>query len=534
VKFNFIFKNIFVVSALFFFTGIVSTVYFLEKEDNGFLSLYLKGKPEQLVIPRDSELLQGDIVKGSFLSKYNYLNSIHVRFYRLYPSSDKLIFRLKQESYDGWIYQKTFDTKDFSSHELNSFNFPTLAFSKNKNFQFELESVSGSTGSGIIVDQAKTTFIVKSEFSGLSLLQNRKHLQYFIASKIDNLLSESGMGLKILFFFLPLILFISYHLLSEFDYRYYVGLTLGLCLLDIFVIQESYDFFLLAIFLFWSMTAYRFRFESRINAAIASVFFILTIGLTFWDLTIPTEKSIVYGFIFLVSALTTLFRRSYSVGEEMQITSFFQNFAKVKKLPTHKPISTVRYKKFLNLFIKSLPQISILVILILSITRIIDKIDVFKAFYPSDYLRIFVNTLLLPEILLFILFVAGYFYLNKLSQRKIAILFILVSLFYLFSGSIMRKSLDFENKSRITHISPNETNEAWADVSVYGKNFRGKPFVGKILIDGVEQGVYVIDWSDERVIFRTSPEITKSGLVQVVPMDRPPSNKVLFKYNFKW
>ena len=76
------------------------------------------------------------------------------------------------------------------------------------------------------------------------------------------------------------------------------------------------------------------------------------------------------------------------------------------------------------------------------------------------------------------------------------------------------------------------TNEAWTDVVIYGKNFRNIPFVGKLYIGDIEQGEYMIYWSDEKIVFRTSPDLTRSGQVKVAPLDRGPSNTVLFKYLF--
>ena len=97
----------------------------------------------------------------------------------------------------------------------------------------------------------------------------------------------------------------------------------------------------------------------------------------------------------------------------------------------------------------------------------------------------------------------------------------------------LNSTLSFTNEPRITSISPQETSEAWTDVTVNGKNFRDLPFVGRIYIDGVEQGVYVISWTDSKVVFRTNPQITKSGMLRLSPLDKKSSNEVKFIYDYK-
>jgi len=91
----------------------------------------------------------------------------------------------------------------------------------------------------------------------------------------------------------------------------------------------------------------------------------------------------------------------------------------------------------------------------------------------------------------------------------------------------------FKDLPRIFSINPVTVTEAWTDVVIMGKNFRDIPFQGKVFIDGVEQGEYLVSWSDSKIIFRTNPKITKSGKLKVSPVDRPFTNELQFNYNYK-
>jgi hypothetical protein len=225
--------------------------------------------------------------------------------------------------------------------------------------------------------------------------------------------------------------------------------------------------------------------------------------------------------------------------DQLTIDSFISNFPKSEREIVFLMRTTPNFiKKLVSLLLFLLVTFAIvsilIVILILPPTQsIYYSFSKFVAFYPDSYLPRFFFTLVLPEAV----FVASLVVLSVLSGKiikksKFALLMMLI-IFNFISIKIVSKATEFENKPRITSISPSKTSEAWTDVVVTGKNFRDLPFVGKIFLNGIEQGEYLLFWSDERIIFRTSPTLSKSGFVEVQPVDRAPSNKTEFEYNFR-
>lgn len=102
---------------------------------------------------------------------------------------------------------------------------------------------------------------------------------------------------------------------------------------------------------------------------------------------------------------------------------------------------------------------------------------------------------------------------------------------YLVLGFFLGKTTNFVGDIKIFSLSIPETSEAWVDIVVYGKNFKDKPFIGKLYIDGVEQRV--ISWTDQAITFRTNPQTTKTGMITIVTTQNKKSNSIDFKYDFK-
>ena len=572
---QFFFRYVF--PLILFVIGAYSLLNYLKAGEFGATNLDVRTL-DQMVASRSGELLKGDKVWGTFRSKYTNLGIISLRFHNQNrDSKDTLVFRLKEQGQDRWYYEAKYETDQFLPSKHFPFGFPVISNSDGKNYEFQLESLRGATGSGILIDYQTPVFTAKSSYPKAELLSDRRLFTYFFINKLSNIFGDPEIRLNTFFFFLPLILYLVYLLTEGLSYQYLTLFALFFSFYDLFWLTRSYDFLFIALLFFWGLIVHRFRFESRVAAVFALGFLVLTPVMLVFGYQAYAEKTAVWAYLFLcITVAQQVYETKYKPSATFSLKSFFHNFHRfkvsqdywVRDLPIYAQnlrdfyLTTIdqlsldsiirshpSQEKGLIFWLRTTPRlatkillfciVSLLVIFFstlvfylfvlspaLAIYRVIPK---FVAFYPDTYSQRYFLTLLIPE-LVFLLFTFLVF--HKITQKTIYALLLTVLAFNLLSGKIVSKSIEFETRPKILSVSPDVTNEAWTDVVIYGKNFRNIPFVGKLYIGDIEQGEYMIYWSDEKIVFRTSPDLTRSGQVKVAPLDRGPSNTVLFKYLF--
>jgi len=131
-----------------------------------------------------------------------------------------------------------------------------------------------------------------------------------------------------------------------------------------------------------------------------------------------------------------------------------------------------------------------------------------------------------------LIFVAIAYGIRKSLWRYKPLILFYIFTYQIFVGFVVSKFTAFQYSPKIFSITPNVASEAWVDVIITGKNFQDLPFTGKILVGGVLQAENVISWSDERVVFRTNPTLTKSGDVCIETHSKGNTNCLPFEYNF--
>ncbi|KKT42807.1 MAG: hypothetical protein UW64_C0003G0053 [Microgenomates group bacterium GW2011_GWC1_44_37] len=563
---------------ILFTIGTYSMLIYLKAGEFGATNLDVRTL-DQMVASRSGELLKGDKVWGTFHSRYTNLGIVSLRFYNQNrDSKDTLVFRLKEQGQDKWYYEAKYETDQFLPHKHFPFGFPVIPNSDGKDYEFQLESLRGATGSGIFLDyQTPPVFTAKSFFPKAELLSDRRLLTRFSIDKLSNIFGDSEIRLNIFVFFLPLLLYLVFLLTDGLSYQYPTLIALSFPFYDVFWLTKSYDFLFLSLLFFWSLVVRRFRFESRIAAVFALSFLVLTPVMLIFGYQVYSEKTAVWAYLFLcITVVQRVYEIKHKPVDLLNLDVFLRKFHQFKVARDYwvrdLPVYAKNFRNFyfatidklsLDAIIRSHPEqekdlifwlrtiprlvkeiflfciVSILVVIltvfvfylfilspVLTIYRVMPK---FMVFYPETYLQRYFLTLLIPE-LIFLVMSFGVF--KKVAKKTIYALLLTILAFNLLSGKIVSKSVEFETRPKILTVSPDVTSEAWTDVAVYGKNFRNIPFVGKLYIGDIEQGEYMIYWSDEKIIFRTSPDLTKSGPIKVVPLDRAPSNTVQFNYLF--
>jgi len=123
------------------------------------------------------------------------------------------------------------------------------------------------------------------------------------------------------------------------------------------------------------------------------------------------------------------------------------------------------------------------------------------------------------------------------TKLKQVLIILLLFIFWQGNAIIFNKTRSkFTDKPYILRVSPSIASR-YAEVKVYGRNFRDLPFIGKVLIDGKEQIVKLIGneraWSNQEITIVADPNLSKTGLLEVwIDWDNKwaKSNRIDFTY----
>lgn len=140
---------------------IVSYPYFSSKitrfSSLGLLSL-VEEKSEGIKKTGKAEehLVKGEKIIGKLRATENNLGIVLVRFAQLaLKVSDTVMFRIKQEGQEKWYYENNYRANQFQSNEYFTFGFPPIPDSRDKEYIFEIESLTGTDKNGVGISLQK-------------------------------------------------------------------------------------------------------------------------------------------------------------------------------------------------------------------------------------------------------------------------------------------------------------------------------------------------------------------------------------------
>lgn len=494
-------------------------------QQNGYGLLYLAtdGADENLVQKKYGEIQKGDMIIGKFVSPHPNLGTVSVRFNNNNrDSKDTLIFRLREADANEWIYQAQYNTDQFKPGELFPFGFPLLKQSANKIYIFELESLKGATGSGIFLDRQTPSFAAVSFFNKSELFQDYRSTLTFLINKIINVFGTSG-GIRFgLVYFSPLILYFAYVFSKKVSYQFLPAVVLVFILLDLFFLAKSYDYYLISVGMLWLLATVRFKFDFRISGLAAMVLLMLVPAFDISGWKMLAEKAANWSYLFLALAvLFQIYQYKYPSKKYFSLGYFLRNLDDFS-------YSTKHVKKYYHLAL----VLFCLWLVYKVLNKVIYGLQLFVIFFPDTFMNPlkFLYLVCVAALLFASIWLVFKYYRMILDHKILIVVFGLILLG--FVSDITANFTSFQYKPKIFSISPDKTNEAWVDITLKGKNFQDRPFVGKVYIDNVEQGEYVIKWTNEEVVVRTNPSITKSGSMCIQTLSKGSSNCLPFEYNF--
>lgn len=289
----------FLLPVFLFLLGSYSLFSYLGAGEFGITNLDIH-QLEWAKLPQKSELLKGNTLLGKFHSRFSNLGIVSLRFDSQGRGSDDiLVFRLREAGTAKWRYEANYKTDQIQPHQLFPFGFPVIRDSAGKDFEFQLESLRGATGSGIFLDSQSPIFIAKSSFTKSELLTDKSLLVYFLKNKFLNISEDPDTLLNALLFFLPLFLFLIFIATKKVRSLSLILLAMVPVVSDIFGLTGKYDFIYLSVAFFWALLVRRYRLDSRVSGYLAIGFLGVTTVLIVLKQMLFADKAAVWAFLFL-------------------------------------------------------------------------------------------------------------------------------------------------------------------------------------------------------------------------------------------
>lgn len=172
----------------------------------------------------NKKLLKGQKLTGVFRAEDNNLGIISVKFGDIrkveYEQEDSFIFRIREVGQSSWIYEREYRSGLAVKNEYLPFGFDTIAKSKNKMYEFELESLNGTNVNALVTDGANPVYLTKYKFSKAEVLGDYRHFAEFTVKKIRALMRNYDLLLSSSVYILPFVFYIALLFLGSRNIKY--------------------------------------------------------------------------------------------------------------------------------------------------------------------------------------------------------------------------------------------------------------------------------------------------------------------------
>lgn len=255
------------------------------------------------------KLLKGNRIAGEFRAKDNYLGIVMLRFDEyVKPDSsgeDILAFRLKEKRSKDWYYFNNYRSGLLKNNLLFPFGFPVIEDSKDKIYEFEIESLLGNETNAAQVNKNNFNLFTGYQFPLVETISDSKATLNFLINKsitsftnIDFLMSSVLYLLPLIIYILIYVLFPWWKRIENFGYRLF-GVFLFFIFLDIFLIKEVYLGVLTFLILGWIYCIVKNKFGSKINFFFVFMLILLWILLIGLDIKEFQNKINIWVYTFL-------------------------------------------------------------------------------------------------------------------------------------------------------------------------------------------------------------------------------------------
>lgn len=318
-----------------FFAWIILTLWYIVSFDQSALVLSYGHPRESFTTFTTEKLLKGDTVKGEFIAKENNLGIVALRFQKFeriaYKKEDSLRFRLKEKGAEKWFYENNYRSGFIYDLPVLPIGFPLIADSKDKTYQFELESLKGNRENAMALSNREPIIFSKYQFDKGFIFSSFSNAMDFGFKKFINAFQTIDVLFSSFVFLLPFIFYVVWispvrdkfiaravHALQRrgylpgtsvlkkvIEYSFLTILSLVIAI-DVLILQINNDMLYIVISVIWAVLCSEYRIKSYVTL-LAGIFclFIAPVFLSISFVGI-TEKALAWAFTFFVIGLVQL------------------------------------------------------------------------------------------------------------------------------------------------------------------------------------------------------------------------------------
>lgn len=295
----------FVLSIVFNSYGSISVLTYVMNSETGKIENKTK------------EIYKGQKVSGEFTARENNLGIISIRFNTFKRiNDDQLLFRIKETGQRKWYYEGTYKVDQFQPDDFFTFGFPIIPTSKDKKYQFEIQSTKGRHGNAIAISKINPVFVTKYQFTKDLLLHDKQLLLSHIYKKFLNTFDSVDFILSSIIYLYPFIFYLLWlYPIKQYVYRYtaenrilksdiqfYLSLfviTSSIFLYIIIVRDLSSALATLILISLWLVFSIRYRLDSSVTFLLALLYLSICPILLLFQNGAAAEKDILWVYYFL-------------------------------------------------------------------------------------------------------------------------------------------------------------------------------------------------------------------------------------------
>lgn len=301
-------------SILIFFWLILNAAYIIKSEKSSSILPFFH-KSNVLYNFKETKILKNEKIKGEIKAEENYLGIISIRFAQSNDIvTDKITFRIKEKGSIGWYYERLYDARQFYFLPLYPFGFPIINNSRDKVYEFEIESKKGTRYNSVNLSSTEPVVISKYKFPKMLLLLSPLESYNFIIKKGVGIVGTANFTYATSFFLLPLLLYLGWQIsfknyvpknirdffkelnLSKYSFSKFI---LALVFCDIFLLKSIYNGFIIFIILVWIFGLIKYPVKTTVSFFISLMLLGLSFLLNLFRMESYIEKSTVWSYLFL-------------------------------------------------------------------------------------------------------------------------------------------------------------------------------------------------------------------------------------------
>lgn len=250
------------------------------------------------------KLFKGDKVTGEFKAKDNYLGLILINFENFikpdFRGEDVLAFRVKENGAKEWYYYNNYRSGLLQDELQFPFGFPSIAWSKGKTYQFEIESLFGNDTNAVSI--ANTSIYSASQMPRAEIAGSKRRLVDYVIKKALVSFVDVDFLFSSILYLLPFLSYAAWRLYVrklKMKNTIFQVLLYTFFIVEIFVLREEYLGVYLSLVSGWLLLIYSNKFKSKVSFTLGFLLLLLWVFLLMLNINGEFSKLNIWAYTFL-------------------------------------------------------------------------------------------------------------------------------------------------------------------------------------------------------------------------------------------